>query len=229
MSDIILKLIKDDDTFGPNYAQDMRQEYEKSGAITEDTRLLEMTLDQALVIDNDPNRYMYKEGIPGIFLGYPAGVVERPEYAQEKFESDKELKYFEITQAYDYANTYGIVPLEGSLFGNAAWIPTWTKVITLCQGQGVTILPSKVRLYKRETTQGKFKNIQVENMPLETLKGYLFKLNAYQFTVLQPRRNELYALLENTRTSQEVASIKADFGETLNEQDQEDVTSKIEV
>ena len=223
---MIRKVINPDNTFGGNYEVGVADMYRAAGFYPEDN-YIELTSDQAWKIDKDHNRYVYKPDVPGIFLGYPMGVVEREDYAKEQFEKAKQAKYAEITNAYDYANQYYVANLYEDIYANVSWISTWTKVINLCAAASQETIPSSVRYYKKTAGESKFKNVNIDKVTLANLKKQVLQLEGVQFNILQPKRNAYYKLLEESTTIDQINSIKVNYGFTLNEQDSEDVASKV--
>lgn len=225
---MIRKVINSDNTFGANYDEALAPEYKTKGIYPEEN-YLELTADQALTIDSEPDRYVYQAGVPGLFLGYPMGVVERSDYQERQYEKVRMNKYSEITNGYDYANQYYVCNLYGNMYGNVSWLTTWNKVIELCEANKQTTVPSAVRLYQKEAGASKFKNVNVENVSVSDLKRYKSLLDQVQFTILQPKRNAFYKQLEGSKTIKEINDIVVNYGFTINEQDSSDVANKVEL
>lgn len=223
---MIRKIINADKTFGANYDEELRKEYESKG-VWPNSNYIELSKDQATEIDLNPDRYIYSPDVPGIFLGYPMGVVEREDYAKEQFEKAKQAKYSEITNEYDYANQYYVANLYDNIYANVSWIPTWTKVINLCSAASQETIPSPVRYYQKNAGDVKFKNVNIEKVSLANLKKQLLLLEGVQFNILQPKRNEYYKLLEESKTIDQINAIKVNYGFTLNEQESKDIKEKI--
>lgn len=225
---MIRKVINEDGTFGANFDEELEQDYRKAGLWVESS-YIELTLEQALKIDKDIDRYVYKAGVPGMFLGHPMGVVEREDIAQYDLEKARLNKYAEITNLYDYANQYYVFNLYDNMYGNVSWINTWTKVINLCETMKQTTIPSAVRYYSKKAGESKFSNVTVENVTLADLKRQKQLLESVQFNVLQPKRDNFYKQLNEAKTVSEVNSIKVYYGFTINEQDPLDTSEKINI
>lgn len=223
---MIRKIINEDKTFGANYDEELQKEYESIG-VWPTKNYIELTKEQASEIDLNTGRYVYMPDIPGIFLGYPMGVVEREDYAKDQFERAKQGKYSEITDSYDYANKYYVANLYENIYANVSWISTWTKVVNLCTAAKQDIIPSAVRYYQKNAGDTKFKNVNIEKVSLATLQKQLLLLEGVQFNILQPKRNEYYKLLEESKTIDQIESIKVNYGFTLNEQEPKDIEEKI--
>lgn len=225
---MIRKVINDDLTFGANYDEELKDEYVRAGIYPE-TNYIELTKEQAAKIDEAFGRYVYKEGVPGLFLGYPMGVVEKENWEQEQLNQARLSKYAEITESYDYANKYYVCNLYNDVYGNVSWIATWNKVIELCEANHQTTIPSDVRFYQKSAGSSKFKNIFVSEVSLSDLKRYKSLLDQVQFNILQPKRNNFYKQLDSCTTIAEIDSLKINYGFTLNEQDISDVNEKVEL
>lgn len=225
---MIRKIINEDGTFGANYDEALEQEYRKAGLWPESS-YIELTLEQALKIDEDLDRYVYKADVPGMFLGYPMGVVEREDIAQYDLEKARLNKYAEITNLYDYANQYYVFNLYDNVYGNVSWINTWTKVINLCETMKQTTIPSAVRYYSKKAGESKFSNVTIENVTLADLKRQKQLLESVQFSVLQPKRDNFYKQLNKAKTVSEINAIKVYYGFTVNEQDPLDMDEKMNI
>lgn len=225
---MIRKIINEDNTFGENYDELLQEEYESLGTWPT-SNYIELTADQVFQIDNEPGRYVYKEGVPGLFLGYPMGVIEADDYQENLFQDARLSKYAEITTGYDYANQYYVCNLYSNVYGNVSWLNTWNKVISLCETNKKDTIPSDVRFYQKEAGASKFKNIYVSDLSLTDLKRYKGLLDQVQFSILQPKRNNFYKQLESATTIKEINEISVNYGLTIDEQDSGDVSEKIEL
>ena len=223
---MLRKVINPDNTFGANFDERLKDFYRSSGSWPEES-YIEVTQNQADTIDAYPGRYIYKPEVVGMFGGHPMGVIENPDWTTEQFEIAREAKYSEITEKYDYANKYYVCNISGNKYANVSWIPTWTKVINLCEAQGATTVPSPVRYYVKNVGELKFKNENFSDIEVATLKYQLQLLEKVQFSILQPRRNKFYAQLAEATTVDQIEDIDVNYGSTINEQDVLDVNSKV--
>lgn len=160
--------------------------------------------------------------------------ADTSEYLQVQLFKAQQTKYAEITKKYDYANKYLILKVddEQELYANVAWYQTWSKVMSLAQQiapqSETTTIPSPVRFYKL-TPDGKLYNKSVSDLDVTKLLEYYNKVQFAQFNVLQPKRDILYLQLTQAKTIEDIEAIEVDFGITLNEQDMDDVNSKVDL
>lgn len=173
---------------------------------------------------------------PDKFKIVDSNIVEKSEeeYVQEQFIKAQQNKYAEITEKYDYANNYLIVKVdeELNLYANVSWYQTWSKVKSLAE-QSLTLsdnptIPSSVRFYKL-TPDNKLYNVEIANLALNKLLIYYNIVQYAQFNVLQPIRGQLYNALNNANTIEDIQKIEVNFGLTLNEQDMNDVSQKVDL
>lgn len=225
---MLRKVINPDGTFGGNFDERLKDSYRSSGSWPEES-YIEVTQSQANIIDEYPGRYIYKPEVVGLFNGDPMGVIENPEWSVMEFEAARKAKYAEITDKYDYANQYYVCNITGNKYANVSWIPTWAKVINLCESQGVAVIPSPVRYYVKNIGESKFRNENFSDIEVATLKYQLNLLEKVQFSILQPRRNKFYEQLEAATTLDQIGDIVVNYGSTINEQDVLDVNSKVEL
>lgn len=225
---MIRKIINKDGTFGANYDEALKKEYQEQNVWPEEN-YIELTPEQASLLDANSERYIYKAEVPGLFIGNPFGVIEDPEYQARELDAARHAKYSEIISEYEYANQYYVCNLYGNVYGNVSWIPTWNKVISYLELIKKDTLPSDLRLYQKEPISHKFKNIKVSNVSLAEFKRYRFLLEQVQFEILQPKKTRLCKMLNIAKTLKEIKDIKVSYGYTLNESDPEDTNKKLEL
>lgn len=223
---MIRKVINSDGTFGGNYDTRLANFYKSRGFYPE-YDYIEVTTEQANIIDSNVELYRYSAGVPGIFNGKPAGVIQVSDAILLK--EAKTAKLAEVISAYDYANQYYVLNVAEALYANVAWIPTWQKVITLCEASSVDVVPSAVRYYTKAPADKKFKNTYVSDMKVSTLKTQLLALMNVQFKILQPKRQKFYEMIESADTTYQLEEMELNFGVTINEQDASDLASKVEL
>jgi hypothetical protein len=146
-----------------------------------------------------------------------------------KLEAAKAQKKSEIILAYDYANKYYVANLYDNVYGNVSWLTTWDKVISLCESASREVVPSSVRYYQKDAGESKFSTLLVSDVSVDTLKKQYQILANVQFSVLQPKRDSYYELLQKATTVEQVKEITVNYGYTINEQDSADLAEKTDL
>ena len=225
---MIRKIINPDGSFGSNYDEELKAQYLSSN-IWPESNYIELTSEQANIIDSDLSRFEYKADIPGLFLGNPMGVVERANWAAEELDRAKAFKYARIIALYEYACKHYMCNIRENLYGVLSWIPTWKKVVEFHKMNQQTICVRPIRFYEKDPKDLKFHAVSMDAVSVSDLDRYIYILESSQFKILQEKRNAFLIKLATAKTISEVQSIKVYYGFTLDESNPEDLKEKVQL